>query len=387
MEQIYDTRDKLTQFDFSKLVLSKPTLISGGNYFIRFKKNNFPLYIQPPSCSTRNGFVKNGRKYHTDLMFTNEDEYIIQWLERLEEYCVNFIYSHRSDWFDGDMEIVDIENYFTSPLKVYKSGKYYTVRVNIPSALDKPNIKIYDEKEEIVDFNSINDTTRIMSIMEVQGIKCSARSFQIELEMKQVLVTKPVELDLFNKCIITHTEKVIYETPVITDVGENNHVASSKDLIEENHDNVKSTDDLGKCTDIEEHNDSPTNDIDISNTLVDNDISNENIDTDDITLSSTSENNNIKFNEFDTSDTMQEVIFNLEDLSHEETVNLKQPSEVYYQMYRDAIQKAKVAREMALSSYLEAKNIKNTYMLTDIDDSDMSDMDMDDDSIVSDKSI
>ena len=113
----------------------------------------------------------------------------------------------------------------------------------------------------------------------------------------------------------------------------------------------------------------------------------ENIDTDDITLSSTSENNNIKFNEFDTSDTMQEVIFNLEDLSHEETVNLKQPSEVYYQMYRDAIQKAKVAREMALSSYLEAKNIKNTYMLTDIDDSDMSDMDMDDDSIVSDKSI
>ena len=84
---------------------------------------------------------------------------------------------------------------------------------------------------------------------------------------------------------------------------------------------------------------------------------------------------------------MQEVIFNLEDLSHEETVNLKQPSEVYYQMYRDAIQKAKVAREMALSSYLEAKNIKNTYMLTDIDDSDMSDMDMDDDSIVSEKSI
>jgi len=40
-----------------------------------------------------------------------------------------------------------------------------------------------------------------------------------------------------------------------------------------------------------------------------------------------------------------------------------------------------------LSSYLEAKNIKNTYMLTDIDDSDMSDMDMDDDSIVSEKSI
>ena len=382
MEQIYDTRDKLTQFDFSKLVLSKPTLISGGNYFIRFKKNNFPLYIQPPSCSTRNGFVKNGRKYHTDLMFTNEDEYIIQWLERLEEYCVNFIYSHRSDWFDGDMEIVDIENYFTSPLKVYKSGKYYTVRVNIPSALDKPNIKIYDEKEEIVDFNSINDTTRIMSIMEVQGIKCSARSFQIELEMKQVLVTKPIELDLFNKCIITHTEKVIHETPTTIDVDTNNDIVSNKEvieetmdtiktIIEEKHDTIETIDNLGKRENIDEHTDTQPNDAIVEN--------------DDMPL--TIENNVAPTNEFISSDTMQEVVFNLEDLSQDETVNLKQPNEVYYQMYKDAIQKAKVAREMALSSYLEAKSIKNTYMLTDIDDSDMSDMDMDDDSIVSEKSI
>ena len=382
MEQIYDTRDKLTQFDFSKLVLSKPTLISGGNYFIRFKKNNFPLYIQPPSCSTRNGFVKNGRKYHTDLMFTNEDEYIIQWLERLEEYCVNFIYSHRSDWFDGDMEIVDIENYFTSPLKVYKSGKYYTVRVNIPSALDKPNIKIYDEKEEIVDFNSINDTTRIMCIMEVQGIKCSARSFQIELEMKQVLVTKPIELDLFNKCIITHTEKVIHETPTTIDVDTNNDIVSNKEvieetmdtiktIIEEKHDTIETIDNLGKRENIDEHTDTQPNDAIVEN--------------DDMPL--TIENNIAPTNEFISSDTMQEVVFNLEDLSQDETVNLKQPNEVYYQMYKDAIQKAKVAREMALSSYLEAKSIKNTYMLTDIDDSDMSDMDMDDDSIVSEKSI
>lgn len=41
-------------------------------------------------------------------------------------------------------------------------------------------------------------------------------------------------------------------------------------------------------------------------------------------------------------------------------------------MYREARRKAKYARDMALSSYLEAKNIKNKYMLDDIDDSDES---------------
>ena len=48
-------------------------------------------------------------------------------------------------------------------------------------------------------------------------------------------------------------------------------------------------------------------------------------------------------------------------------------------MYREARRKAKYAKEMAISSYLEAKNIKNTYMLEDIEDSEESDLEMDPD--------
>ena len=39
-------------------------------------------------------------------------------------------------------------------------------------------------------------------------------------------------------------------------------------------------------------------------------------------------------------------------------------------MYREAKKKARVARRLALSSYLEAKRIKNVYMLEDTTDSD-----------------
>ena len=81
---------------------------------------------------------------------------------------------------------------------------------------------------------------------------------------------------------------------------------------------------------------------------------------------------------------MEEVEFTLEELPTDDKLTLKEPNEVYYQMYRDARQKAKMAKELALSSYLEAKNIKNTYMLNDID-SDTSDLDIDDESINSEK--
>lgn len=386
MEQIYDTNEKLRKFNFDKLVLSKPTLISGGNYFIRFKKDNIPLYIQPPACYTRNGFVKNGKKYYTDMLFTNENEYIIQWFEKLEEYCIQYIYEQRNTWFDGNMEKADIENYFTSSLKVYKSGKFYLVRTNIPTAYEKPSIKIYNEDETQVDFSTITENTKLINIIEVQGIKCSARSFQIELEMKQSLILRPEEFKLFDKCVI--------QTKPLN--------ASISSCTHDDELNIKSTTDtITPYTDDNITNDVVSdliNDIssEIENSAIppqsDNDINNlgkstkpNSIDTNtnnNVNIESIENDNSIKNNTIldNSNNLMEEVVFNLDELPDNEKLILKNPKEVYYQMYRDARQKAKVAKELALSSYLEAKNIKNTYMLNDID-SDTSDLDIDDESI------
>jgi hypothetical protein len=72
------------------------------------------------------------------------------------------------------------------------------------------------------------------------------------------------------------------------------------------------------------------------------------------------------------------VEFNLEELSNSDSIQIKKRNEVYYEMYREARRKAKIARDLALSSYLEAKRIKNTYMLDDIKDSDDSDLETED---------
>ncbi|MDC1151330.1 hypothetical protein OAS95_02010 [Pelagibacteraceae bacterium] len=394
MEQIYDTNEKLREFNFDKLVLAKPTLISGGNYFIRFKKDNIPLYIQPPACNTRNGFVKNGRKYYTDMLFTNEDEYIIQWFEKLEEYCIQYIYEHRDTWFDGNMEKADIENYFTSPLKVYKSGKFYLIRTNIPTALDKPSIKIYDEDENQVDFSTITENTKLMNIIEVQGIKCSARSFQIELEMKQSLLLRPEEFKLFDKCVIqtkpqihsqtttAQTEELVKQSitkPIMISTDDNNTNEIVSDLINDISSEIEQSE--IEQSEILPESDNNTNNLGKSSqpNSIDTDTINTNIDINTVSDepdSSIDNNTNIKIS----NDSMEEVVFTLEDLPTDEKLTLKKPNEVYYQMYRDARQKAKVAKELALSSYLEAKNIKNTYMLNEID-SDTSDLEIDDESI------
>uniref|UniRef100_A0A6C0B2F9 Uncharacterized protein n=1 Tax=viral metagenome TaxID=1070528 RepID=A0A6C0B2F9_9ZZZZ len=358
MENIYETNDS---FQFDKLNLLKPVSSAGGNYFIRFTIDGNYLYIQPPKCKTKQGIVKAGKKYYTDLMFSNANDQFVRWMENLETYCHQFIFKNREQWFEGDMEMHDIENYFTSPMKVFKSGTYYIVRTNVPSALGKPTLKIYDEFENEVSLDSINEHTDIMNIIEIQGIKCSAKSFQIELEIKQMMVFKPVKL--FERCIIKTSDPKTSENKkmIIEHEDEQAVIALVPDSVEQllteepvltKLEEVEDEDEVEKPVEttlehLVEQEDNFTVDV------------NESIET----LELLPKTNDI-----------EEIDFPLDTLSEEDTIQIKKRNDVYYEMYRDARKKAKIAKDLALSSYLEAKRIKNTYMLNDIIDSDSSDL-------------
>lgn len=350
MEEIIEPNDT---FDFSKLELIKPTLVAGGNYFIRFLNNNSsPLYIQPPKCKTKQGIVKGGKRLYSDLMFTNENQHFIRWMENLENHCQQHIFKNREKWFEGDLELHDIESYFTAPMKMYKSGKYYLVRTTIGSVLGKPTLKIYDEKENEVPMDTITDENVVMTILEIQGVKCSARSFQIEIELKQMMALKPS--NLFEKCIIkpkyngnAESEEKEEETPLESDEKEEERLPESEEKEEETE--------KEKEEEKEEE-------------------SEENLETIEEKVPMNLHLDPMKLEEVENSD-IQEVEFHLDELPENDTVQIKKRNEVYYEMYREARRKAKIARDLALSAHLEAKQIKNTYMLDDIQDSEDSDSD------------
>jgi len=136
-------------FDFSMLSLTHPTGIQGGAYFTKIQVNGKPLYIETPRSLTKQAFVKHGKKYYCDLMFDNSNHEFIQWLENLETTCQNLIYKKADTWFESQLELTDIESAFTSPTRIYKSGKNYLVRVNIKMnyATNMPLIKIFNENE------------------------------------------------------------------------------------------------------------------------------------------------------------------------------------------------------------------------------------------------
>lgn len=362
MDSIFETN---AAFPFDKMVLTPPTLMSGGNYFIKFLMNGSPLYIQPPKCRTKGGISKAGKKLYSDLMFTNENPDFIQWMEDLESTVCKSIYENRAKWFESEMELHDIENYFTSPLKIYKSGKFYLVRSNIPTRLGKMSLTIYDEDENVVDHESLKEETNLITILEVQGIKCSARSFQIEIEVKQMMTLNPT--DLFEKCIIKTNSK---PKPQEEDVKPKEEVRPEEntklgpliesEVVEQN------SNDLGLNDILNEEEEEPESFEEKKEDM--NEVTPSTNDLDEPTINIDLENEIIE-------DSLAEFQLELDNLPETETVQLKPRNDVYYEMYRAAKRKAKMAKNLALKSYLEAKNIKNTYMLDDISDTDSDEYD------------
>ena len=353
MEEIFEPND---QFDFNKLVLTKPVSTPGGNFFIRFLLNGSHLYVQPPKCKTKQGIIKGGKRIYSDLMFTHEDYQFIRWMENLENHCQQYILKHKSEWFEGDLELHDIENYFTSPLKVYKSGTCYTVRTNISTVLGKPSLKIYDEHENELAMDAINDKMNIMTILEVQGIKCSARSFQIEIELKQMLSLAPV--NIFDKCLLI-------KKPTGGDVS-NKEVEKQDSLLAINTDELVNGE-IGEPLVNEQAiaTEQATVTLEEESIIALEEV----IPTDDVI---TNEDEKVKeeLPVIKDPNAIEEVEFNLDELPEDTSIQIKKRNDVYYEMYREARRKAKIARDLALSSYLEVKRIKNTYMLDDIKDSD-----------------
>jgi hypothetical protein len=399
-------------FDFSKITLAHPVGIQGGAYFTKIEYNNKPLYIQTIKSQSRQGFVKTGKKYYCDLMFDKNADILIQWFENLEERCQKLIFEKRDTWFQNNLEESDIETAFNSTIRVYKSGKYYLIRTNVKNNHNNsPAVKIYNENEISLSIDDINCETNMISILEIQGIKFTSRNFQIEIELKQVMVldNEPI----FDSCLIktkkphsntpeslqgplqetiqTLEHIQLHENNVIDDEINGTEKMSALDQLDqvesiepvepiESLDEEQTVNEVESIADYENQtkiNDKPNNleeipepvfesleevtPIDISNSIDKTD--NISLEIEDLDLDT---ENNKKFKEVDNIELPLE--------NNLETMKLKKPNQVYFELYKEARNKAKLAKKNALLAYLEAKNIKKTYMLENLNDSD-SDID------------
>ena len=371
MEGIYDPNNS---FPFDKMTIHSPVAISGGNYFLKFLINQNPIYVQMPKSTTKSGIIQANKKSYCDLQFTNENEDLITWMEDLENFACKYIYENREKWFESEMELSDIENYFASPLKTYRSGKFYLARVNVPQRLGKIHLNVYDENKQLIPIETLNENSQVLSVVEFQGIKCSARSFQIEMEVKQMMTIE--QKDLFESCVIPSKP-----TPsVISSPSTEIENIESMITLEENENPISIEENELKeevvLDDVDEHVD--------QNQSVEIEQVEQTLDLDDVNVQNNlvgevrEESGPGNLEEFleDTSlgkeKDLEDFEINLDAsiLPEDEMIQIKERKDVFYEMYKEARKKARIAKKMALDAYLEANKIKKAYELDSDSESD-----------------
>ncbi len=362
-----DIYDFTTPYEFNLLKISAPIKGKTGGHVMKFSVNNGPVYMQPPKCYLKSGFVKSGKNMYCDLLFGIENENFMSWVENLEKHCVSKIYEKRNEWLDTDtiLELEDMQNYLQPVGKSYKSGTMYIIRTTIPTTtLGVCDLKIYDENENEMKHDMLQENMSVITILELKGLHCTSHSFQFWFELKQMLLSPEKS---FNKCLIkaskpdttvaakppssqTVVEQVV-QSPALTQASQPSTTQATQPSTTQSTQPSMAQASQPSTTQVEKietkMENKPEEKMDTSTTL------------DKISNSVNSEIN------------VSEVEFDLAEIEKAEEIHLKSRDDVYFKMYREARKKAKDAKIVALSNYLEAKRIKTTYL---------SDMDLDSES-------
>jgi hypothetical protein len=400
------------QFDFSSLSLANPQGLQGGAYFSKLKLNGQSVLIQTPKCFTKNGIHKTEKKIYCDMMFTNDDEEFIQWTQHLESTIKNLIFEKRNLWFHNDMDHDSIDYHWQNLLRTYKGNKLL-LRCFIPkikSRIGTKTVQIFNEDEEELTMGDIDKSSKMISILEISGLKFTSQSFQLEFILKQIMVIK--EKPLFNKCLIKikktpqspskpepdsdaesdisiedkvenkkNDENSLEET---VDTKENTEAVDDEEEVEVEAENKEQTEDAEEVQQVEVEQekviDSSENVIDDS-VDVSNNLQNDIEEIQELSVDETDNTENLE----ETEPEEQEIDSPMESLEKNgiineieilapsetsETVTLKKPNEVYMEIYKEAKKKAKEAKKQAMQAYLEAKRIKSLYLLDEIESSD-----------------
>ena len=350
-------------FDFSTLNLENPLPLQGGSFFtkLNFSDKSLPLYVQLPRAGSKHGIVRNAstKKAYIDLLFGFFENDLLTWFENLEIRCRELIFEKKDIWFQTEMTADDIENTFISPSKSYRSGKFMIVRTHLPTyrQIKQDSCMIYDENERQLDPSAITETTKFIPLIHVEGIRFSSKSFQLEINVRQIMVLS-LEDTIKKSCMIKFAKAETLEPNTLESLNSEdsqnpNPLETTEPNLVEKDEDVETLE-VNTCTDpLDDKENNSNTEITAQNAdakileKVMNEINIENLPEDN------SSNNEL-----------HEVDLAIEE--DEDAISLKKPSDVYYEIYKVAHEKAKHMKKVALDAHLEAKNIKDKYMLDDI---------------------
>tara|TARA_Y100000389_G_scaffold57468_1_gene53490 strand:- start:5048 stop:6310 length:1263 start_codon:yes stop_codon:yes gene_type:complete len=388
-------------YPFGDITIKTPRALQGGTFCANLEINEGPILIQTPKCKTKSGIHKTAKQLYCDLLIDEQNEEFIEWLEKFQIKIQDLIYDNNSKWFHEELSKDDIEYHWNNSLRTYKKKQLLRTFIHKEKRFNKIKLQIYDTDENELTADDLTPEKKIISIIEFVGLKFSSQSFHLDICLRQIMIIN--EKPIFNKCLIkinnpqSKNSKVIdniqsvveNSEPVLQNNSEEDvknelelavkdeQVVKDEEVVEDNKvletEPVVEDEQVLETEPVVEYESEPVVKEDTKELV--NEIEVMKKETTDEKSFKKHENNEIysvvekelKTQSLEKTNDLEEIELNIDNI---DTIKLKEPNEVYLDIYKAAREKAKKAKNQAIKAYLEAKKIKELYMLDIIDSSD-----------------
>ena len=98
------------------------------------------------------------------------------------------ILENSSNWFHEEITLDDIEFNLNNSLRSYKGKQLLRTFVHKNKRMNKLSLQIYDTDENELTINDVTEDKKVISIIEIVGLKFSSQSFHLEICLRQLMV-------------------------------------------------------------------------------------------------------------------------------------------------------------------------------------------------------
>lgn len=411
------------------MTLDMPTETTRGKMMSRFRfdTDNEKLMIQLPKCSTKAGIMKNAGSSYVDLVFANDNETVDELMALIldmETECAKKIHANSQDWFaQGDDEssftLQQFEDMFVSLIRLNKRQGTISIRANViteqkvqKNGEQLNKCDVYNMGSVSRPLNALTDSVTIIPLIELYGVSIASTSINLVLHLSECMIVSGDEAIIKEKSrrkiVVPSAEPI---APIADDVivkpkdAEETEKSARKSL-----ESVETQEEAAHESPAVTQSDEQTEPMEVAleELAMDEEevISSLKVENEPSTEGDKPDQTGIDANADEVEDATEniaegtggqpapmelEVVENLPltqeatdndglceivdlPLTCDEKVSLRAPNEVYKEIYRTALAKAKKLRQVALDAYLDAKRIKARFMLDEFEESDMSDM-------------
>ena len=188
--KIYDIRN----FDFSNITYGDPQKTRGNAYICSIEKDH-DIVFQSGTLTMDEAIHQTDKECYIKVNIDNTE--MKKFITELDEYNINYIYQNSVKWFANEkLPLNQIRGFYKSNLKDNQ------LTMTIPVIKKKIELRVYDEKKNIVPIEELGPDTKVVLVWRLNGIKFFKKECIIDSDVIQILYIrskpqnlKPIEQD------------------------------------------------------------------------------------------------------------------------------------------------------------------------------------------------